>query len=180
MIFVGFSTLCCTGPNTSRLGLTGQAWPFRFTKKKRRQQLLAASRTRIYAPATEPPAPGSVVPPRPNRPAPAPRGRAPNTPEPVGAASSAPKGSRHRERTPPQVVPQVAEVDRSNIIICFDWHNTLDSALNPLKLYQSIVDKFLELDQAAHGRVEYHVVSYSGVETGRKTKDTAENLIGYI
>jgi hypothetical protein len=75
----------------------------------------------------------------------------------------------------------VVEVDRSNIIFCFDWHNTVDSALNPRQLFdQSIVDKFIELDLVAGGHVEFHILSFSGVETGRRTRDAAENLCGYL
>ena len=55
---------------------------------RKRQQQLAAQRTRLYAPS--PPATGRVIPPRPDRPAPAPRERTHPWREQGGAASSAP------------------------------------------------------------------------------------------
>jgi hypothetical protein len=61
---------------------------------------------------------------------------------------------------------QTVEVDRANIIASFDWHNTLDSALNPLGLLDdSVVENFVALDQAAGREIEFHIVSYSGTET---------------
>ena len=76
---------------------------------------------------------------------------------------------------------QTVEVDRANIIASFDWHNTLDSALNPLGLLDdSVVENFVALDQAAGREIEFHIVSYSGTETLWATRETAENLCGYL
>ena len=62
----------------------------------------------------------------------------------------------------------------------FDWHDTLDCALNALKLFdQSILDKFINLMQLARGRIECHIVSFSGVARGRQTEEDANNLAGY-
>ena len=114
---------------------------------QKRQQQLAAQRTRLYAPS--PPATGRVIPPRPDRPAPAPRERTHPWREQGGAASSAPgESGRIRypahytadvDREPPSIRTQVVEVDRSNIIFCFDWHNTLDSALYPLQPFDQSI-----------------------------------------
>ena len=65
--------------------------------------------------------------------------------------------------------------------VCLDWQNTLDTALNRLNLFdKSIVNKFIDLDQITGGRVEFHILSCRGVETGRRTKAAAENLCGYL
>ena len=57
---------------------------------------------------------------------------------------------------------------------------TLDSALNSLKLFDnSILDKFIDLVQVAQGRIEFHIVSFSGVGRARSTEEDANNLAAY-
>ena len=144
---------------------------------RRQQQLRQQSAKHFAFRATST---ATVVPPRPARPAPPPPWRS------AGAAESAPRAAESGSSTSAspgeaRVRIQTVEVDRNNLTICFDWHNTLDSALNLVGLYtQSIVDKFLDLDQVAGGRVEFHILSFSGAETGARTRNTAENLCGYL
>ena len=67
-----------------------------------------------------------------------------------------------------------------NLVVFFDWHDTLDSALNSLKLFDnSILDKFIDLVQVAQGRIEFHIVSFSGVGRARSTEEDANNLAAY-
>ena len=64
-----------------------------------------------------------------------------------------------------------------NLVVFFDWHDTLDCARNALKVFNhSIVDKFVNLVQIAQGRIEFHIVSFSGVARGRQTEEDANNL----
>jgi len=64
--------------------------------------------------------------------------------------------------------------------VFFDWHDTLDCARNALKLFdQSILNKFINLVQIAQGRIEFHVVSFSGAARGRQTEEDANNLSEY-
>ena len=150
----------------------------------KRQRQLAAQRRHQFAPSPTPTSgTGRVIPPRPGRPAPRPPTR-----DQEGAALSAPERIRYPahytrdlDREPPSVRIHTVEVDRTNIIACFDWHNTLDTALNRLNLFdQSIVNKFIELDQITGGRIEFHILSFSGAETGLRTRRAAENLCGYL
>ena len=66
------------------------------------------------------------------------------------------------------------------LAVFFDWHDTLDCARNVLKLFdQSILDKFINLVQIAQGRIEFHIVSFSGAARGRQTEEDANNLAEY-
>ena len=65
----------------------------------------------------------------------------------------------------------------SNLIVFFDWHDTLDCARNALNLFdQSIQDKFIRLVEVAKGRIEFHIVSFSGYNRGKQTFEDANNL----
>ena len=67
-----------------------------------------------------------------------------------------------------------------NLIVFFDWHDTLDCARNRLKLFdQSIINKFIDLVQIARGHIEFHIVSFSGVARGRQAEEDANNLAEY-
>ena len=68
----------------------------------------------------------------------------------------------------------------NNLVVFFDWHDTLDCARNALKVFDnSILEKFISLVQVAQGRIEFHIVSFSGVARGRQTEEDANNLAEY-
>ena len=68
----------------------------------------------------------------------------------------------------------------TNLVVFFDWHDTLDCARNALKVFdQSILDKLIDLVQIAQDRIEFHIVSFSGVARGRQTEEDANNLAEY-
>ena len=170
-----------------------------------RQQALRTKGTKIRAPTKQPP-----VPPKPDRappkgpplPKPSPPPTPPSTPKASGAAASAASGSA----APIGASPGEAAADSAarqrrfsnfihnfrerqtrasggsgNLIIFFDWHDTLDCAVNRLGLFDnSIVDKFVDLVQVAKGRVEFHIVSYSGPGRARQTDIDANNLAAYL
>ena len=70
------------------------------------------------------------------------------------------------------------EPSSSNLIVFFDWHDTLDCARNALNLFdQSIQDKFIRLVEVAKGRIEFHIVSFSGYNRGKQTFEDANNLV---
>ena len=111
-----------------------------------------------------------LAPHRPGRPLPEP------TPEEAN-----PEVEGHRPRHHYQsgrLVSQVVHVDASNIIVCLDWHDTLDQALNAIGLLDTrLVDKFRQVCRAANNRIEFHIVSYAGASKVQSTKDGAEYLI---
>ena len=160
---------------------------------------------KVKPPAKQPPI---VVPPRPERPAPkahksaSPKPSPPATPvstpptppphPPKATSSTAAVPSRGKAgaaiRAPGGRIdlgPLIrARQERgaigSNLVVFFDWHDTLDCARNALKLFdQSILDKFINLVQIAQGRIEFHIVSFSGVARGRQTEEDANNLAEY-
>ena len=122
-------------------------------------------------PATPPsPTPTPSAPAAP-APAPVPRGKA-------GAAIRAPGG--RLDLGPLIRAQQERPAPGHNLIVFFDWHDTLDCARNPLKVFdRSIIDKFVNLVQIARGRIEFHIVSFSGVARGRQTEIDANNLAEY-
>ena len=74
----------------------------------------------------------------------------------------------------------VFQFQKTHLIIFFDWHDTLDCALNALKVFDSsIIDGFAQLVQLACGRIEFHIVSYSGQARGRQTEEDANNPAHY-
>ena len=160
---------------------------------------------KVKPPAKQPP---FVVPPRPDRPVPkahksaSPKPSPPATPvstpptpppRPPKASSSAsavsPRGKAGAAIRAPggriDLGPLIrAQQERGaigrNLVVFFDWHDTLDCATNALKLFdRSILDKFVNLVQIARGRIEFHIVSFSGVARGRQTEEDANNLSEY-
>ena len=160
---------------------------------------------KVKPPAKQPP---FVVPPRPDRPVPkahktaSPKPSPPATPvstpptppprPPKATSSTAAAPSRGKAgaaiRAPGGRIdlgPLIrARQERgaigNNLVVFFDWHDTLDCARNALKLFdQSILDKFINLVQIAQGRIEFHIVSFSGVARGRQTEEDANNLAEY-
>ena len=156
---------------------------------------------KVKPPPKQPP---FVVPPRPNRPVPeAPKTASPKpsppatppSPTPIPSAPAAPapapvpRGKAGAAIRAPggrlDLGPLIrAQQERPapghNLIVFFDWHDTLDCARNPLKVFdRSIIDKFVSLVQIARGRIEFHIVSFSGVARGRQTEIDANNLAEY-
>ena len=160
---------------------------------------------KVKPPPKQPPI---VVPPRPERPAPkahksaSPKPSPPSTPvstpptpppqPPKATSSTAAAPSRGKagaairapggriDLTPLIRARQEQGAIGSNLVVFFDWHDTLDCARNALRLFdQSILDKFISLVQIAQGRIEFHIVSFSGVARGRQTEEDANNLAEY-
>ena len=89
-------------------------------------------------------------------------------------APSAPSGSHASHSTP--VDPPLG-----NIIICLDWHDTLDQALNSEGSFdQYLIDKFKRVILAANNRVEFHILSYAGFNKIESTRQGANHLIGKL
>ena len=105
----------------------------------------------------------------------------PGRPLPEPTPEAGPEVAGHRPRHHYQggrLVSQVVHVDTSNIIVCLDWHDTLDQALNAIGLLDNrIVDRFRQLCRVANNRIEFHIVSYAGACKVQQTKDGAEYLI---
>ena len=93
--------------------------------------------------------------------------------EPSGAPS-APSGSHAPHSTPVDPTP-------GNIIICLDWHDTLDQALNSQGSFdQHLIDKFKRIILAANNRVEFHILSYAGFNKVESTRCGANHLIDQL
>ena len=156
---------------------------------------------KVKPPPKQPP---FVVPPRPNRPVPeAPKTASPKPSPPATPPSPTPTPSAPAAPAPAPVprgkagaairapggrldlgplirAQQERPAPGHNLIVFFDWHDTLDCARNPLKVFdRSIIDKFVNLVQIARGRIEFHIVSFSGVARGRQTEIDANNLAEY-
>ena len=105
----------------------------------------------------------------------------PGRPLPEPTPEAGPEVAGHRPRHHYQggrLVSQVVHVDTSNIIVCLDWHDTLDQALNAIGLLDNrLVDRFRQLCRVANNRIEFHIVSYAGASKVQQTKDGAEYLI---
>lgn len=111
------------------------------------------------------------------------RGKPLPQPSPDSAEGSAGRCPRHHgpPLEQPRLVCQVAHVDTSNIIVCIDWHDTLDQALNPVGYVDSrIVEKFRNLVRLAENRIEFHIVSYAGWSKLESTKAAARHLIDFL
>ena len=102
----------------------------------------------------------------------------PPTPDrPEGVAGPVPRHYQHQ----PKLVSRVVHVNTQNIIVCIDWHDTLDQALNPIgELSSHLVEKFRALTRIAGNRIEFHVVSYAGASKVESTKASAEHVIGQL
>ena len=118
-----------------------------------------------------------LAPHRPGRPLP--------SPTPV---SDEPSGNRPKHHGPPlaeppdpRLVSRVVHVDTRNIVICVDWHDTLDQALNAVgELNQRVVDRFRAVCRIAKNRVEFHIVSYAGESRIEGTRAGATHLIDFL
>ena len=83
--------------------------------------------------------------------------------------------------TEPPLISRVVHVDSTNIVICIDWHDTLDQALNAVgELNQRVVDRFAAVCRAANNRVEFHIVSYAGESKVEGTRSGANHLIDFL
>ena len=72
-------------------------------------------------------------------------------------------------------------MDTRNIVICVDWHDTLDQALNAVgELNQRVVDRFRAVCRIAKKRVEFHIVSYAGESKVEGTRAGATHLIDFL
>ena len=110
--------------------------------------------------------------PRPGRPLPEPT---PDRPE--GVAGTIP---RHYHQQP-KLVSKVVHVNTSNVVVCIDWHDTIDQALNPIgELSCRLVDKLRVLTRVAGNRIEFHIVSYAGWPKVESTKAGAEHVIDQL
>eukprot|EP00435_Cladocopium_sp_Y103_P069288 s77_g33.t1 len=80
-----------------------------------------------------------------------------------------------------QFVDPPAAVPSHRLKVFFDWHDTLDSALNSVLLFdQSIVEKFVDLTRRTGNNIEYHIVSFAGGGKVRSTYETASNLCEWL
>ena len=62
----------------------------------------------------------------------------PNPDRPEGVAGTIPRHYQHQ----PNLVSKVVHVSSSNVVVCIDWHDTIDQALNPIgELSSRLVDK---------------------------------------
>ena len=94
--------------------------------------------------------------------------------EESSGAPSAPSGSHAPHSTPVDPAP-------GNIIICLDWHDTLDQALNSQGSFdQHLIDKFKRIILAANNRVEFHILSYAGFSKVESTRQGANHLIDQL
>ena len=123
-----------------------------------------------------PPKPGRPVPKasKAASPKPSPPPSPPSTPKAPKASSttaSAPSGGKAGAavRAPGgriDLTPLIrAQQERGsigrNLVVFFDWHDTLDCARNALKLFdQSTLNKFIDLVQIARGRIESYCLVF--------------------
>ena len=85
----------------------------------------------------------------------------PTPDRPEGVAGTVP---RHYQQQP-KLVSKVVHVNTSNVVVCIDWHDTIDQALNPigeLSTCTCLVEKLRVLTRVAGNRIEFHIVSYAG------------------
>ena len=102
---------------------------------------------------------------------------APNPDRPEGVAGSIPRHYQHHSK----LVSKVVHVNTSNIVVCVDWHDTLDQALNAIgELSSRLVEKLRALVRIAGNRIEFHIVSYAGASKVEATKASAEHVIGQL
>ena len=108
------------------------------------------------------------------------RGRplpAPNPDRPEGVAGTIP---RHYHQ-PPKLVSKVVHVSSSNVVVCIDWHDTIDQALNPIgELSSHLVDKLRTLTRVAGNQIEFHIISYAGATKIASTRAGAEHVISQL
>ena len=83
----------------------------------------------------------------------------PNPDRPEGVAGTIPRHYQHQ----PNLVSKVVHIHTSNVVVCVDWHDTIDQALNPIgELPSRLVEKLRGLVRVAGNRIEFHIVSYAG------------------
>ena len=101
----------------------------------------------------------------------------PTPDRPEGVAGSVP---RHYQQQP-NLVSKVVHVNTSNIVVCIDWHDTIDQALNPIgELSSHLVEKLRTLTRIAGNQIEFHIVSYAGQSKIDSTKAGAEHVISQL
>ena len=101
----------------------------------------------------------------------------PTPDRPEGVAGTIP---RHYHQQP-KLVSKVVDVNTSNVLVCIDWHDTIDQALGPVgELSSRLVDKLRGLTRVAGNRIEFHIVSYAGWSKVESTKAGAEHVIGQL
>ena len=78
----------------------------------------------------------------------------PNPDRPEGVAGTVP---RHYQQQP-NLVSKVVHVSSSNVVVCIDWHDTIDQALNPIgELSTHLVEKLRTLTRIAGNQIEFHI-----------------------
>ena len=101
----------------------------------------------------------------------------PTPDRPEGVAGSVPRHYQHQ----PNLVSKVVHVNTSNVVVCIDWHDTIDQALNPVgELSSHLVDKLRSLTRIAGNQIEFHIVSYAGQSKIESTKAGAEHVISQL
>ena len=80
----------------------------------------------------------------------------PNPDRPEGVAGTIPRHYQHQ----PNLVSKVVHVSSSNVVVCIDWHDTIDQALNPIgELSSRLVEKLRSLTRVAGNQIEFHIIS---------------------
>ena len=101
----------------------------------------------------------------------------PTPDRPEGVAGTIPRHYQHQ----PKLVSKVVHVNTSNVVVCIDWHDTIDQALNPIgELSTRLVEKLRVLTRVARNRIEFHIVSYAGLSKVESTKAGAEHVISQL
>ena len=101
----------------------------------------------------------------------------PTPDRPEGVAGTVP---RHYQQQP-NLVSKVVHVSASNVVVCVDWHDTIDQALNPIgELSSRLVEKLRSLTRIAGNRIEFHIISYAGASKVDSTKAGAEHVISQL
>ena len=101
----------------------------------------------------------------------------PNPDRPEGVAGTIPRHYQHQ----PNLVSKVVHVSASNIVVCIDWHDTIDQALNPIgELSSRLVEKLRLLTRAAGNQIEFHIISYAGASKVESTRAGAEHVISQL
>ena len=102
---------------------------------------------------------------------------APSPDRPEGVAGTVPRHYQHQ----PNLVSRVIHIDAANVVVCVDWHDTLDQALNPIgELSSRLVEKLRSLVRAAGNRIKFHIVSYAGASKVESTKEGAQHVIDQL
>ena len=101
----------------------------------------------------------------------------PNPDRPEGVAGTIPRHYQHQ----PNLVSKVVHVRSSNVVVCIDWHDTIDQALNPIgELSSRLVEKLRLLTRVAGNQIEFHIISYAGASKVESTRAGAEHVISQL